>query len=52
MYRMADYAKALSDREKGIEILSSMKGSIPLINEDLAFDEIQFSHVKNQDSMA
>ena len=50
MYRMADYAKALSDREKGIEILSSMKGSIPLINEDLAFDEIQFSHVKNQDA--
>jgi len=46
---MADYAKALSDREKGIEILSSMKGSIPLINEDLAFDEIQFSHVKNQE---
>ena len=49
MYRMADFAKALSDREKGIEILSSMKGSIPLINEDLAFDEIQFSHVKNQE---
>ena len=49
MYRMADFAKALSDREKGIEILSSMKGSIPLINKDLAFDEIQFSHVKNQE---
>ena len=49
MYRMADFAKALSDREKGIEILSLMKGSIPLINEDLAFDEIQFSHVKNQE---
>ncbi len=49
MYRMADFAKALSDREKGIEILSSMKGAIPLINEDLAFDEIRFSHVKNQE---
>ena len=49
MYRMADFAKALSDREKGIEILSLIKGSIPLINEDLAFDEIQFSHVKNQE---
>ena len=48
MYRMGNFATAMMDREESIEILSSMKGFIPLMSEDLAFDEIQFSHMKNQ----
>jgi hypothetical protein len=48
MYRMGNFATAMMDREAGIGILSSMKGLIPLMSEDLVFDEIQFSHMKNQ----